>query len=156
MLASEKLLEEAWEYSRDKALRAYFLKHLLEEKNHAQWLAEDLDKLGVEKVFDYRAAMLAGTQYYLIYHRDPALLLGYMRALESWPKPLDVVDKLEAKYGQLKTLRYHAEHDPQHTKEIEAVISTLSPELQTAIEQNRMFVVAYVQAIAQTFDTEDL
>lgn len=154
MLASEHLLTEAWEQSTDDALRAYYLKHLLDERDHARWLAADLDTLGIEKVFDFRSAALAGLQYYLIYHRDPALLLGYMLVLEGWPKPPEILDNLEERYGPLRSLRYHAEHDPAHTEELRAIIASQPPATQAAIRENAEFVRTWLLAVAATMPQE--
>ena len=59
---------------------------------------------------------MAGSQYYLIYHVDPAALLGYMAALECFPMPLEQVEALERAHGAdlCRTLRYHAAHDIEH------------------------------------------
>lgn len=136
MVASERLLEVALNECEYGRLRTYYLKHLNEERHHAEWLAEDLKKMGVTPEYDYRAATIAGSQYYHIFHDHPALLLGYMFVLEAWPKPLDVIEQIEQKYGPLRTLRYHAEHDPDHVKDLEAEINALPDELSEKVYTN--------------------
>jgi hypothetical protein len=128
ILASESLLAKAvcqttgpvWDY---------YVKHFDEERNHVTWLAADLHTVGViPPLVHWRAARLAGTQFYLIEHVSPVALLGYMAALECRPMALVDVERLEDWHGKplLRTLRYHAEHDTQHGPEILALIETLS------------------------------
>lgn len=144
--ASERLLEEAAsEASGD--LKAYYLAHLEEERQHEKWLADDLLSHGVDvkKLPLMRKAVeMAGSQYYLIKHVHPACLLGYMAVLEGFPMPLELVDQLEQLHGKqlIRTLRFHAEHDPEHRKEVfrmidkEARPEILSNAVQTAIYLN--------------------
>ena len=124
MRASGPLLELAIERS-SGALRDYYSAHFAEEKDHAQWLAEDMALLGEapEKI-DHAAAATAGAQYYYLQHVGPHALLGYIAALEFRPMPLADVETLEKAFGApaIRTVRYHAEHDPGHAKELASVI----------------------------------
>lgn len=104
-------------------LSAYFEAHLEEERDHARWLAEDLESAGVDAraiAVSPQAVAMAGSQYYLIYHVDPAALLGYMAALECFPTPLEQVEALERTHGAdlCRTLRYHAMHDIDHGRDV--------------------------------------
>jgi hypothetical protein len=124
MRASGPLLELAIERSTG-ALREYYAAHLAEEKDHAAWLAEDMDLLGEAPAkIDHAAAATAGAQYYYLQHVGPHALLGYMAALEFRPMPLANVEALEKVFGvlPLRTVRYHAEHDREHSKELASVI----------------------------------
>src|SRR5690348_11828589 len=88
MVASENLLRMAARETSDRKLREYFEKHLEEERDHAKWLAEDLNSVCVDvKKTEppLLAIQMAGSLYYLIFHVHPAALLGYMQVLESWP-----------------------------------------------------------------------
>jgi rubrerythrin len=138
MIASEHLLETACATARnrgDSDLADYYASHLEEERGHAQWLAEDLASAGVrlEKVRQ-DAAILVGSVYYLIHHLHPASLLGYMFLMEGLSIDLAELERLEARYGKklLRTLRYHAEHDPEHAKELEEFIDSSSAETREA------------------------
>jgi hypothetical protein len=127
--ASERLLHEAAQESTG-TLRDYYISHLEEERGHAEWLENDLKTQGVnvrEQPLIRVAVAMAGTQYYLIKHVDPAALLGYMAVLEGLPTSLEAVDLLEAMHGKelLKTLRFHAEHDLEHRKELFNVIDSV-------------------------------
>jgi len=138
--ASEELMQEALKVA-DRPLRNYLMAHAEEERGHADWLAADLLTAGVDvaKVPIFRkAAAMAGSQYYLIKHQSPYALLGYMAVLEGFPVMLEAVDALEAAHGKdlFRTLRYHAEHDLEHRKELFAFIDeNPRPEImQSAIE----------------------
>ena len=124
MRASGPLLELAVERS-SGALREYYKAHLAEEKDHADWLAEDMELLSeAPSQIDHAAAATAGAQYYYLRHVGPHALLGYMAAMEFRPMSLADVESLETLYGApaIRTLRYHATHDPEHAKELARVI----------------------------------
>lgn len=138
--ASEALMQEALKVA-DGPLHAYLTAHAEEEQDHAQWLAADLLTSGVDvdKLPKFRRAVaMAGSQYYLIKHQSPYALLGYMAVLEGFPVALEAVDALEAAHGKdlFRTLRYHAEHDLEHRKDLFAFIDkNPRPEImQSAVE----------------------
>lgn len=138
--ASEPLMQEALKVA-DAPLHAYLTEHAEEEQDHAAWLAADLLTAGidVDKVPKFRRAVaMAGSQYYLIKHQSPYALLGYMAVLEGFPVSLEAVDALEAAHGKdlFRTLRYHAEHDLDHRKDLFAFIDkNPRPEImQSAVE----------------------
>lgn len=155
IIASEDLLKVASAMSDYGRLKSYYLRHLREEKDHATWLRQDLERLEIVPVQDFRAAAIAGSQYYLIYHYHPALLLGYMLTLESWPRPLDVIDRIEAVYGPMRCLRFHAEHDPKHTEDLRAEIAAL-PEFNDVIETNASWTLTWLSMVFNTMDKETL
>lgn len=132
MVASERLLGEA-SLECGGELRDYYLKHLWEEAQHADWLQADLE--GFTIPLEGAAVAMAGSAYYLIKHVNPAALLGYMRALEH-PMPLAQVEKLEALHGKklLRTVRIHAEEDVKHLAELDAMIARQPLETQTLIK----------------------
>src|SRR5262249_4623346 len=116
MRASGPLLEIAAARSKD-ALHEYYSEHLAEERHHADWLEEDLATLGeYPPKIDHAVAATAGAQYYYLEHVGPHALLGYMAAMEFRPMPLAEVEMLEQTYGMpaMRTVRYHATHDPAH------------------------------------------
>lgn len=125
MKASEHLLHVGVLTSVDVNLRDYYTKHLEEEEGHADWLLRDLTEGGVDSSTIPRQSMqMAGVQYYLMFHVNPASLLGYMAALECFPAPMELIEQLEALHGKplLRTMRYHSEHDPKHAKDLLAFI----------------------------------
>ncbi len=158
MVASKILLSEAEEelgiLGNDQfdELRCFFKKHYQEEESHAEWLLEDLGG-SVSDDIDFTAACVAGTQYYLIKHVHPALLLGYMQALEN-PAPLALIEELEAVHGKqlLRTWRHHAEVDKDHLKEIEAIIALMPDDLKQKIEQNRIATLTLWNSTLKRYD----
>lgn len=138
--ASEPLMQEALKVA-DAPLSAYLDSHAKEEQGHAEWLGDDLLSAGIDvaRVAPFRrAAAMAGSQYYLIKHQSPYALLGYMAVLEGFPVSLESVEALEAAHGKelFRTLRYHAEHDLEHRKDLFAFIDkNPRPEImQSAVE----------------------
>lgn len=150
--ASERLLIEA---SREATgeLKAYYISHREEERGHEAWLADDLKTAGVyvkELPLMQKAVELAGSQYYLIKHVNPACLLGYMAVLEGFPFPLDLVDKLEVLHGApiLKTLRYHAVNDIEHRKELFKMIDKFAcPEILANAMQTAIYINEFAEAL---------
>jgi hypothetical protein len=137
IVASEPLLELACTKAEGDLLD-YYRKHLEEEHAHDEMLKDDLGRLGVQSIPHFHsAAAVAGSQYYFLLHDDPALLLGYMRALESNAMSVASVDSLSARHGtELRALRHHAEHDPGHKADLDAMIAALEPDLRARVEWN--------------------
>ena len=127
--ATNDLLRQAGELSTGK-LKEYYVKHYEEEKQHEQWLREDLE--GYEIPTNSLAVAIAGSQYYLIRHKHPACLLGYMLCLED---PIDSKHAEAMKvHGKLaRTFMIHAHEDKAHLSELIALINEF-PELHDEIE----------------------
>ena len=136
----------------DAKLYAFYQVHAGDERGHDEWLLSDLDD-DIPNEIDFTAACIAGTQYYLIRHVHPALLLGYMQALEN-PTPLSLIEELEAVHGKklLRTWRHHAEVDGEHLKEIEEMIALMPDELKTKIEQNRQATLTLWNSTLKRYD----
>lgn len=151
--ASEKLLEVAAAESTGE-LRSYFEAHLAEERGHVQWLAEDLASAGIDvgamPVLPLAMAM-AGSQYYLIYHDDPAALLGYMAMLECFPATGEQIRGLEEAHGAdlCRTLRYHATHDVDHGADVLNQIDKLSAQQFGTVKRNAIQTATYIGAAIQ-------
>ena len=137
IVASAPLLEFALPYAKGELLD-YYKQHLAEETGHDEMMKDDLRRLGVADIPHFhRAAQLAGSQYYLIAHDDPALLLGYMHALEKNLPPVEFVDELSRYHGtELTALRHHAVHDIQHKADLESLIARMPDRLQRRISWN--------------------
>jgi hypothetical protein len=144
MVATERLLGEA-SMECGGELRQYYLRHLEEERHHAQWLQEDLD--GFTIPLDGAAVGMAGSAYYFIKHVNPAALLGYMLALER-PMPLDKLAELEAAHGVklFRTVRLHAEEDVQHRADLLELIEKQPPDVQTLIKAVEAQTLHYLQS----------
>lgn len=132
--ATERLLSEAAAEC-DGDLQKYFLDHLEEEKDHAKWLAEDLEGFAIP--LNGLAVAMAGAQFYLVKFVHPACLLGYMRALET-PIPMPLLEELESAHGKklLRTMRIHAELDPGHLEELNRQIALQPDDIRALIEMN--------------------
>lgn len=130
IIASEPLIEVALTQFMNARVAVFYREHLNEERSHAIWLAADLDFLGVQPGLDWRAAQIAGAQYYLVLHHRPEALLGYMAALECRPMSLATVEKLEELYGPqaLRTVRHHAKHDIDHGTALLACFDAIEDE----------------------------
>lgn len=143
MTAAEWLLKAAIRKGNVDSLGLYFTAHLAEETGHIKMLEDDLDSLGVKVILNFpAAAQLAGAQYYYIEHDHPAMLLGYMLALESNAPTIEKIEALEVKYGPLKCMRHHALHDPGHAKELQAQIVNLDPYLRGRVIDNLNFTLS--------------
>lgn len=147
MVASAPLLEFAIPRCEGR-LRAYYERHLEEERGHDDMLRGDLAALGVDQIpASHEAARVAGSQYYLIAHDHPALLLGYMRALERDSMTPQQVDHLSAHHRvELTALRHHSVHDPLHLADLDSEITALDPELRARSWWNEVHVAAAIEA----------
>jgi hypothetical protein len=142
MRASEGLLQAAIRKGEVDELGLYFAQHLAQETGHLQMLEQDLERLGVKEILQFpEAAQFAGAQYYYIEHEHPALLLGYMAALECHPSTLEQVDQLEAEHGPLICTRHHATHDPEHAAQLREQIAKLPDDLRSRVDDNEKFTM---------------
>jgi hypothetical protein len=113
----------------------YFAAHIEEERGHDDWLLEDLAAIGVppEETLTRppspTVAAFVGSQYYWIEHYHPVGLLGYVALLEGYPPIASDIESLRRRtsYGPeaFRTLSLHAELDPRHGEELDAVIDSL-------------------------------
>jgi hypothetical protein len=147
--ATPQLLHVAMKQSGLGPLARYFEAHLAEEQDHARWLAADLATAGVDvhaRPLSPDAIAMAGSQYYLIYHVDPAALLGYMAALECFPAPEDQILRLEEAHGVdlCRTLRYHATHDIDHGADVLEQVDKLNPRQFRIVMDNAMQTAAFI------------
>lgn len=149
MVASVPLLEFAYEKTDAPVLYDYYKKHIAEETGHVEMLRDDLRRLGIDEIpFSHMAAQFAGSQYYLIVHDHPAMLLGYMRALERESISPEQVDILSAHHGvTLTALKHHSIHDPQHKQDLDAVIDGLEEDLRQRVLWNESNIVDFMQRI---------
>lgn len=157
MAASENLLIVASTQTENPHLKAYFEKHLEEERGHAQWLAEDLECADIKVPGTNPpliAVQMAGSLYYLIYHAHPSALLGYMRVLESWPMDKARFAELGKNYPKtlLRTLNHHIDHDPDHLKDLLAMIESV-PEHRELIDNVSIMTRNYLKQAAQQLAT---
>lgn len=118
-------------------LRAWFLRHVAEERGHDDWLLDDLERLGVSRVTvraslpSRETATLVGTQLWVLEALHPAALLGYVWSLECRPPGTSGLEELAATFDAppeaLSTLRAHGTTDPGHLAEILQVADGIPP-----------------------------
>jgi hypothetical protein len=116
-------------------LTDYLEHHIPEELGHDDWLLEDLESLGMSRdqvlgrVPSPTIAALVGAQYYWIQHVHPVGLLGYMALLEGYPPSPHDIDRVQAATGYgpaaFRTLRLHADLDPQHRNDLDDLLDSL-------------------------------
>jgi hypothetical protein len=141
--ASVPLMEVASDRARKLAkddpvceiLAPYLDEHIPEERDHDEWLLEDIEVLGEDRSSvllrppSPTVAAAVGAQYYWILHYHPVALLGYIALLEGYPPSIELVDELVDRTGHsrasFRTLIAHAELDPGHRDELEAVLDHL-------------------------------
>lgn len=153
MVASENLIRVAIKESKSDWLTEYLERHLVEEADHAKWMARDLLEAGVvvdQTTIPVHVVEMVGSIYYLIYHKDPLALLGYMLVMESAPPPKQLIEALEMVHGKplLRTVRFHAEHDPDHTDELKAIINSVPEEDRYIISQTAIQTAHYLGRIS--------
>lgn len=118
-----------------EAVAGYVAEHIPEERGHDDWLLEDLASIGVDPAGvlsrppSATVAALVGAQYYWIHHVHPVALLGYVMLLEGYPPSAGTVAELRARTGYedaaFRTLLAHADLDPHHGAELDAVVDGL-------------------------------
>jgi hypothetical protein len=142
-------------------LADYLEEHIEEERDHDEWLLDDLESIGAE-----RSAILArppsptvasavGAQYYWVLHYHPVALLGWIGLLEGYPPTPAMIDELVTRTGYapeaFRTLNAHAELDTHHRDELFELLDRLplTPEQSTAIGLNAM---SSVRLLARALD----
>jgi hypothetical protein len=113
----------------------YLAKHVDEERNHDEWLLEDLEVLGLDRskvlarVPSATVASLVGCQYYWALHYHPVALLGYFAFMEGYPPRSALIEDLIARTGfpreAFRTMVVHGELDTHHLDELDLTIDSL-------------------------------
>ncbi|MBP0458739.1 iron-containing redox enzyme family protein [Streptomyces montanisoli] len=116
-------------------LAAYLARHITEERDHDQWLLEDMAVLHGSRGpasapwAGAAAARLVGAQYYWIEHCHPVSLLGYMAVLEGRAPAAWLAARLASLTGlpatAFRTVHAHAALDPGHAGELDALLDSL-------------------------------
>jgi hypothetical protein len=113
----------------------YLTRHAEEERDHDEWLLEDLAVLGTDRsevlarVPSPTVASLVGSQYYWALHYHPVSLLGYFAFMEGYPPAPSLIDELVLRTGfppeAFRTMAKHGELDGDHRKELDEAIDGL-------------------------------
>jgi Iron-containing redox enzyme len=141
--ATESLMEAAAERASAMAdddpvaagVAKYLTKHVEEERDHDDWLLDDLELLGfdratvLERLPSPTVASLVGSQYYWVYHYHPVALLGYFALMEGYPPKTEVIERWIAATGYprqaFRTFMEHGDLDPHHRDELDEAIDSL-------------------------------
>jgi Iron-containing redox enzyme len=161
----ETALDRAQKLAREdpvcEILAPYLDEHIPEERDHDEWLLDDLEVLGEDRSSvlvrppSPTVAAAVGAQYYWILHYHPVALLGYIALLEGYPPSIELVDELVGRTGHgrpaFRTLIAHAELDPGHRDELNAVLDRLplTREQSTAMGLSAIYSV---QTLARAID----
>jgi hypothetical protein len=147
--ASKNLCVVASKEERDDAVSDYLLAHAEEEDGHDRWLRDDLISEGLDPektTIPASVVEMVGGTYYLIYHVEPAALLGYMLVLESFPIDEFLLNRLEGIHGAalMRTVRYHSEHDPEHSDALKFIIEGLPEHRRWIVSQTAIKTAHYI------------
>lgn len=117
------------------ALAGYLEEHITEELHHDEWCLDDIEAVGGDRAAVLArppapsVAALVGAQYYWVLHYHPVAVLGYIAVLEGYPPSPQLIDDFRSRSGYdeeaFRTLRAHAELDPGHAEELDAVLDSL-------------------------------
>lgn len=133
--ARARALELATDDPAAAALAEYLEQHIREERNHDEWLLEDLEVLGVsrdrvlERIPPPRVAEVVGSQYYWLHHDHPMAVLGYIAVLEGHPPTTRDVDRMVDNSGlpreAFRTFHKHAHLDPHHRDDLHRALDQM-------------------------------
>ncbi len=129
-------------------LAVYLTAHIPEERNHDQWLLDDLETLGVprsevlQRVPPPSVAALVGSQYYWVLHHHPVALLGYIAVLEGYPPSAAELEHVITRTGlpraAFRTLLEHSDLDQAHRDEFYRTLD----QVPLSDEQSALLVVS--------------
>jgi hypothetical protein len=165
----ETALAEAREAAADDSVSAllapYLEEHIEEERDHDEWLLDDLEVLGSDRREilarppSPTVAALVGAQYYWIFHYHPVTLLGYVSLLEGYPPSSELIQRLIDATGYpreaFRTMIAHAVLDPGHRDELNELLDSLplTPEQSVALGVSAIQTVdLFTRAIDELVD----
>ena len=147
-----------------RGLAAYLEQHIEQEANHALWLLEDIESLGIAREDVLRrqpawdVAALVGSQYYWIYHHHPGFFLAYIAVFETHPMTVADIDHFKQLTGlpdaAFRTMLLHTELDVGHTAEFYQFLETcaLTDEIFDALAGAAITACTYSGKIFQALD----
>ena len=113
----------------------YLARHAIEERQHDDWLLEDIEVLGLSRAEVLSriplpsVAALVGSQYYWAYHYHPVAFMGYIAVLEGRPPVKEYLEQVIARTGlpraAFRTYFLHSTLDIHHVREFEETLNRL-------------------------------
>jgi hypothetical protein len=114
---------------------AYLEMHIDEEKDHDQWLLDDIATLGIPAEDVFRTTplpsvvSLLGAQYFWMLHIHPVTVFGYLIVLEGYPPIVEQLEEIRIRTGlpatAFRCLKSHAEDDPDHIAALNRTLDSM-------------------------------
>jgi hypothetical protein len=139
----------------------YLEMHIEEEKDHDQWLLNDIETLGIPATEVLQTTPLAsvvsllGAQYFWMLHIHPVTIFGYLIVLEGYPPLTEQLDEIRIRTGlpasAFRCLKSHADDDPDHIETLNRTLDTmpLTPEQAKFLALSAFHTI---DAVASVFD----
>ena len=116
-------------------LAEYLTTHAEEETGHDEWVLDDLQALGINRVDIIKRipsasmASLLGAQYYWIWHSHPVAVLGYIAVIEGSPATIEQLEDSVKRTGHpsaaFGSSFKHARLDPIHRDDFNKFVDAL-------------------------------
>jgi hypothetical protein len=114
------------------AMVPYLARHIQDERQHDEWLLEDLEALGVPRsavlarMPPSAVASMIGAHYYWILHHHPVAQLGQIAVIEGYPAAVGVIDVMVERTGfpraAFRTFEKHCHLDPNHRDDFDRAL----------------------------------
>ncbi|HEX2918829.1 MAG TPA: iron-containing redox enzyme family protein [Edaphobacter sp.] len=113
----------------------YLEQHILEEKDHDDWLLDDIGTLGITPAQVASTSplpavvSLLGAHYFWALHIHPVTVFGYLIVLEGYPPLADQLKAIRKRTRLPKTafrcLMAHADNDPHHIADLNRTLDSM-------------------------------
>lgn len=113
----------------------YLDQHIFEEKDHDDWLLDDIETLGITPSQVASTApvpavvSLLGAQYFWALHIHPVTVFGYLIVLEGYPPLAEQLETIRKRTRLPRTafrcLMAHADNDPHHIADLNRTLDSM-------------------------------
>ncbi len=150
--------------SRDRLasmLSTYYKKHIEEERDHDNWLLDDMKASGIDpkrtlaRLTPGHVATLLGAQTFWILQQHPVAFLGYIAVIEGNPPTYAHLESVREATGfpdeAFRCLREHADADQEHGAELWSLIDSLPL---SALHHQLLALSAFetIEGVSRVFD----
>jgi hypothetical protein len=118
-----------------RVVAPYLEQHILEEKDHDDWLLDDIGTLGITPIQVASTpplpavVSLLGAQYFWALHIHPVTVFGYLIVLEGYPPLAEQLEAIRKRTRLPKTafrcLMAHADNDPHHIADLNRTLDSM-------------------------------